>query len=68
MEDVQQEVRRMAPTQLPVDLHEWIRREAFERRSTITAELSAAVELLREQRARQAAARVRQAQRQQVQP
>ena len=51
---------------LQADLHEWVRREAFERRTTIGAELDAAVELLREQRARQEAARQRQAARQQV--
>ena len=61
-----EEVRKMAPVQLPAELHRWLRREAFERESTITAELSAAVELLREQRARQEAARQRQAARQQV--
>lgn len=48
-----EEGRRMAPTQIPVELHEWVRRQAFERRTTITAELTEAVELLRLQRERQ---------------
>lgn len=63
-EERTQNPRRIA--WLQADLHEWVRREAFERRTTIGAELDAAVELLREQRARQEAARQRQAQRQQV--
>ena len=62
-EERTQNPRRIA--WLQADLHEWVRREAFERRTTIGAELDAAVELLREQRARQEAARQRQAARQQ---
>ena len=64
MEQTAQAGKRMA--WLSADLHKWLKRQAFERESTIGAELDAAVELLREQRARQEAARQRQAARQQV--
>ena len=57
MEKIEPTGKRMA--WLSADLHEWLRREAFERRSTIGAEIDTAVELLREQRARQAKAQER---------
>jgi hypothetical protein len=41
---------RYKPAQISVDSHEWLRTEAFLRRTSITAELDAAVALLREQR------------------
>ena len=42
--------QRMAPAQLPADLHKWLRIEAANRDTTITAELTEAVLMLREQR------------------
>lgn len=38
------------PAWVTADDHAWLRREAFERNSTITAELTAAIALLRNQR------------------
>jgi len=49
--EVKTESKRMAPAVLPVDLHKWLKREAFERETSITAESTEAVELLRQQRA-----------------
>ena len=42
--------QRMAPAQLPADLHKWLRIEAANRDTTITAELTEAVLMLRERR------------------
>lgn len=42
--------REMAPTQIPVELHKWLKLEAVQRDSTITAQLTEAVLLLRRTR------------------
>ena len=42
--------KKMAPTQIPVEEHEWLRDEAHFRRTSITAELTEAVRLLRQVR------------------
>ena len=42
--------REMAPTQMPVELHKWLKLEAVQRDSTITAQLTEAVLLLRRTR------------------
>lgn len=46
---------RYKPAQIGVEQHEWLRTEAFLQRTSITALLTEAVELLREQREAEAA-------------
>ena len=54
MEKIDPTKKRMA--WLSADLHKWIKHEATERETTISEELDIAVKLLRERRAKQAAA------------